>query len=148
MLFSIACEIAEMIDCYLAFGKFGAEGFIIVICTLLYSMLYYWFKAFARCLRSLLQIVIPYILYALLVYLEIVSINNWNFKRVTIDYYMLFGWLIPLYSLTLIYFEYAVKMQLPDKPRLIIKIVWNVLTILLLTLIAIGTIGFHFSLKE
>lgn len=147
MLFGIACEVAEMLGCYLSFGKFGIEGLIITICTLLYSILYYWFKTFVPRLRPLLQILIPYIVYAVIVYLEIVSINDWNFKKVTIDSYMLFGWSIPLYSLVFICFEYAVKMKLPDKPKRIIKIVWNVLTIILATVIAIGAIGFHLMLK-
>jgi hypothetical protein len=44
-----------------------------------------------------------------MVYLYIVSKNDWNFKRVTIDYYMLEGWLMPLYSLMIIGLERTVK---------------------------------------
>jgi hypothetical protein len=78
-----------------------------------------------------------------MVYLYIVSKNDWNFKRVTIDYYMLEGWLMPLYSLMIIGLERAVKKRLPNnKVTRVIKIIWNVLTILLATLIAIATVGF------
>lgn len=100
-------------------------------------------------MRPLHQIIIPYIPYALMIYLKIVSINDWEFKRVTLDSYMLEGLLMPIYSLAIIRLEYTVKRLLPNnKVKRVIKIVWNVLTILLLTLIAIGAIGFHFSLKE
>ena len=119
-----------------------------ILCMLLYTMLYYWFKALTPRLLPLRQIIIPYILYAVMVYLEIVSENDWNFKKVTIDDYMLLGWSMPFYSLMIIGLEYIVKKRLPNnKVTRVIKIIWNVLTILLATFIAIGAIGFHLMLK-
>lgn len=143
IIFDIPIEIATWLGCYLSFGRFGIEGYYMVVGMFLYTMLFYWFKTFASHLRPLLQIIIPYIPYALMVYLKIVSRNDWNFKRVTIDYYMLEGWLMPLYSLMIIGLERAVKKRLPNnKVTRVIKIIWNVLTILLATLIAIATVGF------
>jgi hypothetical protein len=77
-----------------------------------------------------------------MVYLEIVSINDWDFKRVTLDYYMLEGLLMPLYSLFVIWLGDRIKRLLPNnKVTRVLKIVWNVLTILIAPLIAILTIG-------
>jgi hypothetical protein len=114
------------------FGRFGMEGLIMILCMFLYTMLYYWFKAFTSRLRPLLQIIIPYIPYALMIYLEIVMENDWNFKRVTFDYYMQLGMFMPLYSLAVIGIEYASKAWLSTKVKRITSIVWNVLTILLI----------------
>ena len=143
MLSTLPSVIAVCLGCYLSFGKYGIGGYYMACGMLLYTILFYWFKTFFSHLRPLLQIIIPYIPYVIIVYLEIVSINDWNFKRVTIDSYMLDGWLMPLYSLMIIGLENIVKKRLPNnKVTRIIKIIWNVLTILLATLFAIITIGF------
>lgn len=148
ILFDTLSRTAILLGADIGFGRFGFEGLIMVACMFLYTMLYYCFRTFTQHLRPLLQIIIPYIPYALMVYLYIVSKNNWNFKRVTLDYYMLEGLLMPLYSLIIIRLEYTVKRLLPNnKVKRVIKIVWNVLTILLATFIAIGAIGFHLMLK-
>ena len=149
ILFDILCRVAVCLRCGFKFGKFGIEGIIITGCLFLYTMLFYCFRTFTQHMRPLHQIIIPYIPYALMIYLKIVSINDWEFKRVTLDSYMLEGLLMPIYSLAIIRLEYTVKRLLPNNiVKRVIKIVWNVLTILLLTLIAIGAIGLHFSLKE
>ena len=70
MLFLMACKIALLFGNSVNFGRFGMEGLIMVLCMFLYTMLYYWFKAFTPRLHPLLQIIIPYIPYALMVYLE------------------------------------------------------------------------------
>ena len=148
IIFDIPIEIATWLGCYLSFGKFGIEGYYMVVGMFLYTMLFYWFKTFASHLRPLLQVIIPYIPYVIMVYLKIVSINDWNFKRVTIDSYMLEGWLMPLYSLMIIGLERTVKKLLPNnKVTRIIKIIWNVLTVLLLIFIIIGITGWHLMLK-
>ena len=148
IIFDIPIEIAVCLGCYLYFGRFGIEGYYMICGMLLYTMLFYWFKTFASHLRPLLQVIIPYIPYVIMVYLYIVSKNDWNFKRVTIDYYMMEGWLMPLYSLMIIGLEYIVKKRLPNnKVTRIIKIIWNVLTVLLLIFIIIGITGWHLMLK-
>ena len=149
ILSDILCRVAVCLGCGFKFGKFGIEGLIITGCLFLYTMLFYCFRTFTQHMRPLHQIIIPYIPYALMIYLKIVSINDWEFKRVSLDSYMLEGLLMPIYSLAIIRLEYTVKRLLPNNiVKRVIKIVWNVLTILLLTLIAIGAIGLHFSLKE
>ena len=148
VIFDILCKIAIWLGGDISFGRFGLEGLIMILCMLLYTMLYYWFKALTPRLLPLRQIIIPYILYAVMVYLEIVSENDWNFKKVTIDDYMLLGWSMPFYSLMIIGLEYIVKKRLPNnKVTRIIKIIWNVLTVLLLIFIIIGITGWHLMLK-
>lgn len=132
ILFLMACKIALLFGNSVNFGRFGMEGLIMVLCMLLYTMLYYWFKTFTSRLHPLLQIIIPYIPYALMIYLEIVMENDWNFKRVTFDYYMQLGMFMPLYSIAIIGSEYRLKAWLPSKVKQIASIVWNVLTILLI----------------
>jgi hypothetical protein len=132
MLFLMGCEIVQLFGESVYFGRFGLEGIIIVLCMFLYTMLYYWFKTFTPRLRPLLQIIIPYIPYALMIYLEIVMENDWNFKKVTFDYYMQLGMFMPLYSIAIIGSEYGLKAWLPSKFKRIANIVWNVLTILLI----------------
>ncbi len=132
MLFLMACKIALLFGNSVNFGRFGMEGLIMVLCMFLYTMLYYWFKTFTPRLRPLLQIIIPYIPYALMIYLEIVMENDWNFKRVTFDYYMQLGMFMPLYSIAIIGSEYRLKAWLPTKIKRIASIVWNTLTIFLI----------------
>lgn len=141
ILLEIVDNIAILLGAEISYGRFGFEGAIIVVCTLLYTMLFYCSRTFTQHLRPLQQVIIPYIPYALMVYLEIVSINDWDFKRVTLDYYMLEGLLMPLYSLFVIWLGDRVKRLLPNnKVKRVLKIVWNVLTILIAPLIAILTI--------
>mgnify|MGYP001777718352 FL=1 len=59
----------------------------------------------------------PYLLYASLVYLGIVGENDWNFQIVTIDEYMLMGWLAPVYGLFVLAFKKAIKKGLSSYPR-------------------------------
>ena len=142
MLFFMACKIALLFG-DISLGRFGMEGLIMVLCMLLYTILYYWFKTFTPRLRPLLQIIIPYITYALMVYFEIVSENDWNFKKVTFDYYMQLGLFMPLYSLAVIGGEYRLKTLLPAKAKRIVSIVWNVLTILQIVLFSVAIFGLH-----
>ena len=125
-------------------GKFNMLGFALALCFFSYTMFFYWFKTFAQRLHISLQIIIPYIIYAIAVYLSIVSDNDWNFKIVTFDYYMRLGLLMPFCSLAIIGIEQAVKTLLPEKLKRIVSIVWNVLTIVLIALYAIAIVRLFF----
>lgn len=140
MLIWMASEGAQLLGNEMYFGRFGLEGLIMIHCMLLYTMLYYWFKAFTPRLRPLLHAAIPYIPYALMIYLYIVAKNDWNFKRVTFDDYMLLGLFMPFCCLVVISIEYALKAWMPAKAKRIASIVWNVLTILMMPffLLALG----------
>ena len=127
-------------------GKFNMLGFALALCFFSYTMFFYWFKTFAQRLHISLQIIIPYIIYAIAVYLSIVSDNDWNFKIVTFDYYMRLGLLMPFCSLAIIGIEQAVKTLLPEKLKRIVSIVWNVLTIALMALYAIAIVRLIFIL--
>ena len=55
-----------------------------------------------------------------MVYLGIVQEHDWNFKIVTIDEYMLMGWLAPLYGLTILILKVKLKRYLsPKYPKFI-----------------------------
>lgn len=140
-LFFLPCEIAIWSGYYLGLSRFGVEGLYMTGCMFFYTMFFYWFRTFTSHLHPLLQVIIPYIPYALIVYLEIVSKNDCNFKGATIDNYILEGWLLPIYSLMIIGLEHTLKRRLTNnKVTRIIKIILNVATILLATFIAIVTI--------
>ncbi len=74
----------------------GIQGLALVIaimvCILAYTMIFYWFYTIFPKAHP----IIPYIIYAIGVYLDIVASNNWDFQRVRIDQYMLLGWSMPL----------------------------------------------------
>lgn len=75
----------------------------IMVCILAYTMIFCWFYAIFPKANP----IIPYIIYAIGVYLDIVSSNDWNFQKVTIDDYMLLGWSMPLLGiLTLLLKKY------------------------------------------
>ena len=61
----------------------------------------------------------------------IVQENDWNFKIVTIDEYMLMGWLIPLYGLSIFILKKMVKKWLCHYPN-ILNMSRKVLNILVL----------------
>lgn len=101
-------------------GRFGILALSLQICILTYTMLYSWFYSFTPI--RLRNIFIPYIIYASLVYLGIVQENDWNFKMVTIDEYMLIGWLAPLYGLTILILKAKLKRWLSPKYPKVVKV--------------------------
>ena len=60
-----------------------------------------------------------------------------NFKIVTVDKYMLGGWLIPLYGLSILILKKLIKKWLCNYPKIMnmIRMVLNVFTLLLVCLI-------------
>lgn len=134
----IAIELfCYMLGCTFNWGRFGVLALALQICIFAYTMFYCWFYSFVQI--RLKNIFIPYIIYAGLVYLEIVKANDWNFKIVTIDEYMLWGWLIPLYGLSVLILKKLIKKWLCHYPNIlnVIRIVLNVLTLLFVCLILI-----------
>lgn len=99
----------------------GFAGMILVTslqeCIFAYSMIFSLFYSFASFKHNSRSVFIPYILYASLVYLGIVSANNWNFKMVTIDQYMIMGWLAPIYGLHVFILQGKIKKKLYPYPR-------------------------------
>lgn len=111
------------------YGRFGILAISLLFCVFIYTMLYNWFYSFVTV--RLKNIFVPYIIYAGLVYLGIVQENDWNFKIVTIDEYMLMGWLIPLYGLSIFILKKMVKKWLCHYPN-ILSMSRKVLNILVL----------------
>lgn len=110
-------------------GRFGILALSLQFCIFAYTMIYSWYYSFIPI--RLKNIFIPYIIYASLVYLGIVQENDWNFKIVTIDQYMLWGWLIPLYGLLIFILKKVIKKWLRPYPN-ILNIIRKVLNTLIL----------------
>lgn len=106
----------------------GLEFFAIFLYTLLYTMLYYWSKAFASILHPLQRIIITFIPYALIFYWAVIEGVEANW-RMAVIFQGLFAF---LFSLSTISIEYALKAWLPTKIKRIASIVWNTLTIFLI----------------
>lgn len=125
------------------FGSLGGGGrssFILYMslqmCILAYTMIFSLFYSFVPFKHNLKGVFIPYILYASLIYLGIVEENNWNFKRVTIDCYMLMGWLAPIYGLCVLILQEKIKKKLRPYPRFlkITRMTLNLFSILCILL--------------
>lgn len=101
-------------------GRFGILALSLQVCILAYTMLYSWFYSFVPI--KLKNIFVPYIIYAGLVYLGIVQEHDWNFKIVSIDKYMLMGWIAPLYGLAILILMAKIKRWLLPKYSKVINI--------------------------
>lgn len=97
-------------------SRFGILGLSVNICIVAYLVIFYtYYKVFPR--KKLKRAWVPYLLHVTGVYLFIVSENNWHFSIVTIDHYLLLGWLMPLCGVCLLvimflYYRLNVKRKL------------------------------------
>ena len=74
-------------------SRFSLLRLSVDVCIVAYLLIFCtYYKVFPR--KKLKRFWIPYLLYMIGVYLYIVSENDWDFSIVTIDYYMLLGWLM------------------------------------------------------
>lgn len=128
-------------------GRFGVLAIALQMCILAYTMLFSWFYSFIPIKQCLKTVFIPYLLYASLVYLEIVRDNDWNFKIVTIDEYMLMGWLAPIYGLFVLILKKVIKKGLSSYPRLlnILRKTLDILIILCIGLFVLDRLFFFLS---
>ena len=94
-------------------SRFDLLRLSVDVCIVAYLLIFCtYYKVFPR--KKLKRFWIPYLLYMIGVYLYIVSENDWDFSIVTIDYYMLLGWLIPLgglcfFAVMFIYYYFTSK---------------------------------------
>ncbi len=118
-------------------GRFGFLAMALQFCMLVYSLLYSWFYAFVPLKYFFKTAFIPYLVYMLLVYLGIVFEHDWNFKIVTIDDYMLMGWLIPIYGAFLYCIKWKCTQLLKFYPKVlkVLRIIINTLCIIFYLLI-------------
>ena len=128
LLLGIANEIALLFGNRWELKYLGLEFFAIFLYTLLYTMLYYWSKAFASLLHPLQRIIITFIPYALIFYWAVIEGVEANW-RMAVIFQGLFAF---LFSLSTISIEYALKAWLPTRIKRIASIVWNTLTIFLI----------------
>ncbi len=97
-------------------SRFGILVLSVNICIVAYLVIFYtYYKVFPR--KKLKRAWVPYLLHIVGVYLFIVSENGWYFSIVTIDRYMLLGWLLPLCGvcflvIMFLYYRLNVKQKL------------------------------------
>lgn len=129
-------------------GEFGGMYLMMSLqmCIFAYSMIFSLFYSLASFKHDSRSFFIPYILYASLVYLGIVEANNWNFKMVTIDDYMIMGWLAPLYGLGVLILQGKIKKKLHPYPRFlkIIKKTLNVFSFLFILVFILYIVMINF----
>lgn len=101
-------------------------------CVFAYTMIFYCYFALLPAKYRFKTAFVPYLLYMLLVYLGIVDERDWNFRIVTIDSYMLLGWLAPLFGLIVLLLESGIRVSLSNYPNALRKIRKGVNLILVL----------------
>ena len=118
-------------------GRFGILAMALQFCMLVYTLLYSWFYAFVPLKNFLTTAFIPYFIYMLFVYIGIVMEYDWNLKIVSIDEYMLMGWLAPLYGATLYCIKWKCTQLLNSYPKVlkVFRITINSLCIIFFLLI-------------
>ncbi len=87
------------VDPYDFFFSNVSFTFALNLCIVFYTMLFSWYFAFVNKKYQLKFLVIPYFIYAISLYLTVVSEHNWNFKIVSLDVFLRTGLLMPLYGL-------------------------------------------------
>ena len=63
--------------------------------TILFAFWYVFFNKKSQCWTF----IIPWLILMLLFYLEIAWDRDWNFRIITIDAFMLYGWLSPIFGI-------------------------------------------------
>ena len=66
-----------------------------------YTTLFGLWHAFFPARKQWWTYIVPWGIFMVMVYLEIAWERDWNFKIITIDWWMLFGWLSPLFGVLL-----------------------------------------------
>ena len=71
-----------------------ALGLMIPVCTFLFS---FWYVLFPK-KKQIQTFFFPYVLLMYLMFMLVASERDWNYKIITVDEYMLTGWLTPLFG--------------------------------------------------
>lgn len=102
-----------LINFFIPHTRFGVLKIAVFLCIVAYLFIFrIYYIIFPR--KKFKRFWIPYLIYALGVYLNIVMENDWYFSIVTIDYYMRLGWFIPVYGLiiyTTVFFYYYISLK-------------------------------------
>lgn len=137
MVWLVLDLLIRMLGLNLYWGRFGILAFALQICIFTYTLLYSWFYAFVPLKSFPKTFFLPYLIYMVLVYIGIVADHAWNFKIVSIDRYMMIGWLIPLYGAILFCAKWKCTKLLELYPKVLklLRIIVNALCVILFFLL-------------
>lgn len=102
-----------LISFFIPRTRFGVLEIAVYLCIVAYLFIFrIYFAIFPR--KKFKRFWIPYLIYALGVYLNIVMERDWYFSIVTIDSCMRLGWFIPIYGLiiyTIVFLYYYISLK-------------------------------------
>lgn len=90
----------EVLMSYPLLGRAGAYNWRTGLCLAIpiYSLLFGWWHAFFTKKSQWWTFVFPWLLLMVLFYLHVAHERDWAFQIITVDYYMLAGWLAPAFG--------------------------------------------------
>ena len=93
----------EAIMAYPLFGRVGPYDWQIGLCLSIpiYTLLFGWWHAFFPKKEQWWTYVFPWLLLLVLFYLHVAQERDWYFQIITVDEYMLAGWLAPVMGIIL-----------------------------------------------
>ena len=93
----------EAIMAYPLFGRVGPYDWQMGLCMSIpiYTLLFGWWHAFFPKKEQWWTYVFPWLLLLVLFYLHVAQERDWYFQVITVDEYMLAGWLAPVFGIIL-----------------------------------------------
>lgn len=93
----------EVLMSYPLLGRAGVYNWRTGLCLAIpiYSLLFGWWHAFFPKREQRWTIVFPWLLLQVLFYLHVAQERDWYFQIITVDEYMLAGWLAPVMGIIL-----------------------------------------------
>ena len=93
----------EILMSYPLLGRAGAYNWRTGLCLAIpiYSLLFGWWHAFFPKKEQWWTYVFPWLLLLVLFYLHVAQERDWYFQIITVDEYMLAGWLAPVFGIIL-----------------------------------------------
>jgi len=93
----------EVLMSYPLLGRAGAYNWRTGLCLAIpiYSLLFGWWHAFFTKKSQRWTYVFPWLLLMVLLYLHVAHERDWAFQIITVDEYMLAGWLAPVFGIIL-----------------------------------------------
>ena len=91
----------EAIMAYPLFGRVGPYDWQIGLCLSIpiYTLLFGWWHAFFPKKEQWWTYVFPWLLLLVLFYLHVAQERDWYFQVITVDEYMLAGWIAPMFGI-------------------------------------------------
>ncbi len=117
--------------------------FLLCLCSILFSMIFGYTKAFTNLKPATKRLLIIYPIYAILVYIAAVTTIRDGFMLVRPDRYTVGALILPVYSLTVLFLKEIVKFKLKNQPIIIksVRLLANLVIIPHLAVIVLFTVG-------